>query len=201
MEQPIGVSILTNGSRSVFVSTCISSLLSNMFTRPLVVSVFDNGSTDDTPVVCGRLCESRCYGIEWRYERVEKDLGCAAGTNRSIAMVKDCEIQLHLESDFRCLDEVESCINKMWMKQAVDFMQTGVCDYLYLRRMRSDTERAMHWFEQWRDKMAEVRGPFQRCDNFWWSNNPSLFRYEKMMGCHTLPLDEKHDGPKNSSQW
>ena len=197
----IGVSILTNGCRSQFLSVCVQQLLANCFTRPLVIGIFDNGSKDDTPDVCRQFLASNYYGIKFRYQRSDKDLGCAYGTNRSIEMVRDCELQLHLESDFIHIPSEVSGIGKLWMRDAAEFMQKGECNYIYLRRMRSENEMAMHWFHQWRDKIIEIQGPFQHCKDFWWSNNPSIFRTKALYDCKTLPLDEKLDGPKGTDGW
>jgi hypothetical protein len=139
--------------------------------------------------------------VEWRVVRVEKDLGCAVGTNRSIEMVKDCEWQLHLESDFRHLSEFESGIGKLWMEQATGLIESGLADYIYLRRMRDDREMAMHWFHQWKERITEVRGEFQHCVDFWWSNNPSVFKTQALYDCKTLPLNEKFDGVKGTAGW
>lgn len=200
-DRAVGVSILTNGGRSEYLDRCVKSVLENCFTRPLVIGIFDNGSHDDTPFICRKFCEFNYYGIKWRVKRSDMDLGCARGTNESIKLVEDMEYVLHLESDFRHLSESESGIDKLWMKQAVELLETGLADYIYLRRMRSNQEMAMHWFQKWKEKIIEVRGPFQYCENFWWSNNPSLFRVKAMYDCYTLPLNEKLDGPKNSSNW
>lgn len=199
--KPIGVSILTNDCRSNFLSTCVQSLLSNCFMRPLIIGIFDNGSIDNTPDISKQFRASKYYGIEFRYERIEKDMGCAVGTNRSIEMVSDCEFQIHLESDFRHLSESESGIGKLWTKQAVKLLESGSADYIYLRKMRDNNEMSMHWFHQWKEKIIEVQGQFQHCKDFWWSNNPSIFRTKALYDCKTLPLNERLDGAKGTPNW
>ena len=192
----VGVSILTNARRCDFLIKSVESFLRGCCYRPLVIAVFDNGSDDNTFHTCENFSRENVYGVSWRYERADVDLGCAAGTNRSIGMI-DNDIQLHLESDFRHVDDFD----KMWLHRAVEFMETGVCDYLYLRKFRDDAEMSMHWFHQWKTKIVEVRGPFLKCDNFWWSNNPSLFRAKALHDCGTIPLRVDLDGPKNSPGW
>ncbi len=94
----VGVSILTNGSRRKYLEQCISSFLTNCYYRPLVIGVYSNGSTDDTVDFLGDLPET--YGVEWRTVDSATDGGCAKGTNASIALVSDCEYQIHLESNY-----------------------------------------------------------------------------------------------------
>jgi glycosyltransferase involved in cell wall biosynthesis len=199
--KPVGVSILTNANRSAYLNRCVFSLLENCHYRPLVISIFDNGSLDDTSIVCQQFLKLNNYGIEWRVQRNEKDMGCAAGTNAAHNLIKDMEIVLHLESDFRHLTKDESGVGKLWLREAVAFMETGEADYIYLRRMRSDHEMATHWFHQWKKKIIEIRGPFQRCQDFWYSNNPSLFRMKALYDCKILPLNEDIDGAKGTTGW
>jgi len=198
MNLPVGVSILTNGSRRCQLERCIDSLLENCYYRPLVVGIVDNGSTDDTADWLQGL--PKVYGVEWRLHLSDMDLGCAVGTNRSIRLVNDCEFQLHLESDFEHLTSEESGIDKMWMHRALELLQS--CgDYLYLRRMRNEAEARMHWWAQWMPQVTKDRGEWLRCDSFWWSNNPALFRTSDLMDNGTLPLNESIDGPKGSRGW
>jgi glycosyltransferase involved in cell wall biosynthesis len=199
--KPIGISILTNGNRSRFLTNCVSSLLENSFTRPIIIGIMDNGSTDDTPSVCRELVRSNYYGIEWRLQRSEIDRGCAWGTNVAHNLVKDTEFVLHIESDFRHLSELESGIGKLWLREALALLETRLADYIYLRRFRNDSEMSTHWFHQWKQKIVEVRGQFQRCDGFWYSNNPSIFRIQALYDCRTLPLNEKLDGIKGTPNW
>jgi hypothetical protein len=107
------------------------------------------------------------------------------------------DLQLHLESDFILADGFD----KMWLHKAVKFFETHQPNYLYLRKFLSDAEMAHHWFHQWREQLSDTHGPFQHCENFWWSNNPALFDYRKLKQSGTLPLNETLDGPKNSDNW
>lgn len=196
---PVGVSILTNGSRRKDLERCISSFLANCYYRPLVIGIVDNGSTDDTWEWLDTLSE--VYGVEWRYRRYTPDQGCARGTNLSIELVKDCELQIHLESDFEHLTPEESGIDRMWLHRAVRMMNSGMCDYLYLRRMRNPGEAAMHWWDQWMPRVVAIQDEFLKCPDFWWSNNPTLFRYSELKKAGVLPLKEDIDGPKGTRAW
>jgi hypothetical protein len=164
-----------------------------------VIGVFSNGSTDDTEEWLNNLPE--VYGVEWRVEISDHDRGCAQGTNASIGMVSDCELQIHLESDFELMSESESGMDKMWLHRAVELLNSGDCDYLYLRRMRDFNESSMHWWSQWMPKVTEERGEFLKCPGFWWSNNPVLFRTKALNSAGVLPLDPQKDGPKGSPGW
>jgi hypothetical protein len=198
-RMPVGVSILTSGNRRAALERCVGSLLANCYYRPLVVGICNNGSTDDTQEWFGAL--PGVYGVEWRWEEAESDHGCAWGTNRSIELVRDCECQLHLESDFEHLSPEESGADRMWMHRAVELLASGDCDYLYLRRMRGPIEAGQHWWDQWMPRVGEERGEYLDCSSFWWSNNPALFRVGSLMDNGTLPLDESVDGPKGSEGW
>jgi len=203
-SKPVGVSILTNGNRLSNLQTCLGSFLSNCYYRPVEIGIFDNGSTDGTAEWIQNWIGSNHpwkYGVTWRSELSLVDLGCAEGTNRSIEMMSEFEFQVHLESDFVHLPESNSGIGKLWLRDAVGLLDEGLADYIYLRRMRSEQEAAMHWFPQWKDKIREDRGPFKRCEGFWWSNNPSVFRTKAMYDCKTLPLNSKIDGSKGTSNW
>lgn len=198
-DRKIGVSILTNGARLEYLKACISSFLSNCYYRPLVVGVFDNGSTDGTKEWL--RYPPKCYGVEWRMDGSDKDLGCAAGTNRSCAMVKDCEFSLHLESDFGHVSPEVSGEDRLWLRRAVEMMLDEQSDYLYLRKMVGERDIFMHWWSQWMGKIDREKNKYLRCPGFWWSNNPSLFRNEAMYSGKVLPLDEAIDGPKGSAGW
>jgi glycosyltransferase involved in cell wall biosynthesis len=194
----VGISILTNGSRRAYLERCIKSLLENCYYRPLVIGIFNNGSTDDTAEWL-RHNLPEAHGITWRVYNSDKDRGCAWGTNNSIKMVDDCELQIHLESDFEHLPLSATGVDKMWLHRAVKHMDK--CDYLYLRRMRDEKEAAMHWWDQWMPQITEQDGEMLKCQGFWWSNNPSLFRLEALKDAGILPLQENLDGNKGTPAW
>ncbi len=200
-NEKIGISILTNGNRSQHLSRCITSLLVNMHYRPLVIGILDNGSIDDTPNICKKLSESVCYGVEFRIQRNETDLGCACGTNDSIGLVKEANLILHLESDFEHLPGYLTGEDPMWLHHVIQFMNTGECDYMYLRRMVNERDIYQHWWSQWMTKIDRKVGNYLHCPDFWWSNNPTVFRTKAMYDCGTLPLDVTQDGPKGSPWW
>jgi hypothetical protein len=106
-----------------------------------------------------------------------------------------------LESDFSHLSEDESGVGKLWLREAVEFMETGACDYLYLRRMRSEREMMMHWWSQWMPRVNDEVGSFLSCPSFWWSNNPALRRVQALYDCGTLPLRVEIDGLKGQAGW
>lgn len=193
--EPVGISILTNSNRRNWLEKCINAFLSNCYYRPLIIGIFNNGSTDDTAEWL-RHNLPEVYGVTWRVNNSDKDRGCAWGTNNSIKMVDDCDLQIHLESDFIHLPNI---VDKMWLHRAVEHM--GKCDYLYLRRMRNEGEAAMHWWDQWMSKITEEDGEYLRCQGFWWSNNPSLFRTQKLKDGSILPLNENLDGGKGTPGW
>jgi hypothetical protein len=197
-QKPIGISILTNGGRKARLKACVTSLLENCYYRPLCFGIFDNGSTDDTKEWMAGLPE--VYGVTWRTERSDKDLGCATGTNRSCEMVRDCEYALHVESDFLLLPGEITGEDTLWMRRALELMESGV-DYLYLRRMVDERDIFLHWWSQWMSKVKEERGQFLRVQDFWWSNNPSMFRNKVMYEGGTLPLKAELDGRKGEKGW
>jgi len=198
--KPVGISILTNGSRRRELERCIDSLLANCYYRPLIVGIYSNGSTDDTVDWLDNLPRG-IYGVEWRLDVSTTDRGCAYGTNRSMELLEDCELQIHLESDFEHLTPEESGEDKMWLHRAVEHMNAGDCDYLYLRRMRDHREAQMHWWSQWMPQVTEARDDYLKCPGFWWSNNPVLFRTAALEAAGTLPLDGSKDGVKGTPGW
>ena len=201
MNQTIGISMLTNGARKEYLQRCIESFLENCHYRPLNIAIFDNGSTDDTwPYLCTL---PKIYGVKWFTARSEEDIGCAAGTNRSIMMLRDASnFHIHLESDFIHMPESETGIDKQWLNRAMSFIQDNDdCDYMYLRRMENENDMMMHWWAQWMPSISNKRGEFQKCDGFWWSNNPTLFTMDSLMRSGTLPLSEEIDGGKGTAGW
>lgn len=202
-DRAIGVSILTNGARLNRLRSCVKSLLDNCYYRPIVIAVFDNGSTDGTYDWLKSQAVNSAYGIEWIFERSEQDIGCAAGSNRVAEMVKDCEYVLHLESDFEHLPESLTGEDKLWLHRAIDFMDDGLCDYLYLRRMISHNDIFAHFWSNWmpRIDLDDSEPPYLYCRDFWWSNNPHLRRNKAVYASGSLPLDEKKDGKKGESGW
>jgi len=201
-RKPIGVSILTNGERLPFLERCIHSLLANCYYRPLTICVFNNGSTDGTNEWCMKEMRGG-YAIEWLYDCSEHDVGCAAGQNRVAGMLRDYEYVLHLESDFEHLPESLTGEDKLWLHRAVEWMDRGDCDYLYLRRMVDQKEASMHWWSQWMAVTDETTssGPYLQCPGFWWSNNPHLRRNDSVYEAGCLPMDESKDGPKGTPGW
>ena len=201
-NEPVGISILTNGTRLPQLQECIRSFLASCYYRPLKICILDNGSSDGTDEFCKHLSDLKTYGVTFRYIRFDQDQGCAVGTNQAIQMVNDCQYALHLESDFVHLPEEVSGRDKMWLHRALNFMETGECDYLYLRRMRNEVEMRMHWWSQWMPQITEERdGEYLKCPGFWWSNNPSLRRVKALYASKTLPLNEFIDGPKGTPGW
>lgn len=197
----VGISILTNENRRDKLQTCISSFLGNCHFRPLVIAIFDNGSEDDTfQWLQGRKANPG-YAIEWRIDRSDKDLGCAAGTNRVSSMVGDCKYVIHIESDFRHLPVSITGVDGKWLHHALDFMESGLCDYLYLRRMTTERDISQHWWSRWFSRVGRTEGEYMECPDFWWSNNPHLRSNSVIYDVGCLPLDEKLDGPKNSPGW
>jgi hypothetical protein len=198
----VGIGILTNGHRLDYLKECLSSFLNNCYYRPLVVGIFDNGSEDDTLAWLKGLYEAELpYGVEFRYEHSDVDLGCAAGTNRIVDLISDCEYAVHLESDFRHLTEEESGVDKMWLHRCIKWMDDGKCDYLYLRRMVGPAEMMAHWWAQWMEKIVEYDGEYMSCPEFWWSNNPHIRRTKALFESGTLPLDVNKDGAKGTEGW
>ena len=196
----VGVSILTNGQRLEHLQACVYSLLSHCYYRPLKIGIFDNGSTDGTHSWCMNQLP-KVYGVEFKIQRVEQDMGCAAGQNRAAGLVRDCKYVLHLESDFRALPENLSGCDKFWLHRAIEFMDSGECDFLYLRRMMSEYDIGQHWWSQWFNKIGRVQGPYMECPDFWWSNNPHLRNNQAIYDAGCLPLDEKKDGGKGTGNW
>lgn len=198
--EKIGVSILTNETRLEYLQVCLSSFLKTCYYRPLKMAVFNNGSTDKTHEWCKSNLKGG-YAIEWVYDYSERDLGCAAGSNKASELVSDCKYVLHLESDFRAIPESLSGCDKHWLHRAVDFMETGVCDYLYLRRMMTEEDIRQHWWAQWFTKKLHQKDCYMECPNLWWSNNPHLRRNDAIYQAGCLPLNESIDGPKGTPGW
>jgi len=195
----VAVTILTNGNRRGSLEKCVSLLLDRCRYRPLDIYILDNGSTDDTRDYLDSL-PSDMYGIRWRLCLEDKDLGCAAGTNRLATMAREYEYVLHLESDFFHMKEEESGFGSMWLSEALDFMDQDRCDYLYLRRMKDEVEMSMHWWSKWA-RVINTRGKWMHCPGFWWSNNPHLRRNDEVFKSGVLPLNESKDGPKGTPGW
>lgn len=189
MKETVGVAFLTNGQRRGYLEQNINAFLANCSYRPLVISIFDNGSTDDTPEYC-RYRLPVMQDVGFRYVRSEKDLGCGAGVNRAIQLVKEFQFHLFLECDWTCLHESESGCSPDWMDECLDFMKTGKCDYLYLRRFRNDAEAAFHHWPFVMANSGHTDGKFLHTEKFMFSNNPSLRRTQKLFDCGTLPLQE-----------
>lgn len=199
MNKPVGISILTNGNRLEYLKSCLNSFLANCHYRPLHISVFDNGSTDGTAYWLRN--PPSIYGVKWQNHTASADMGCAAGTNASITLLKEAKFILHLESDFEHIPSELSGEDKLWLHRAIEFMQGGECDYMYLRHMVNERDIFQHWWSQWMPKIDKTEGNYLRCPGFWWSNNPTLFRAEAMWLTGTLPLDVKKDGAKGTAGW
>ena len=186
-NQPIGISILTNSNRCNWVKRCIDAFLENCSYRPLIISIYDNGSTDDTYSFLQSLVSSS--EVEYRYARSQKDLGLAHGTNSATDLVKDCEYAIHVESDFIHLTEKESGVSKDWLEKAIHFCNKNSVDYLYLRRMRSENESMYHFWSQWLERIKVIDSDYMQCVGFWWTNNPALRHNPTIYknGCLPLP--------------
>lgn len=197
--KPVGVSILTNGARLEYLKTCISSLLANCFYRPLIVGIYNNGSTDGTEEWLKTL--PKMYKVAWRVLHNHKDEGCAAGTNQACELVRDCEYVLHLESDFEHLPSEVSGEDKLWLRRVIEFMESDSVDFVYLRRMVNERDMFLHWWSQWMARIDGEKGNYLRCPGFWWSNNPHVHRTSTIYQRGTLPLDEAKDGAKGTSNW
>jgi len=198
-REPVGVSILTNANRLPYLKECVRSLLENCYYRPLVIGVYDNGSTDDTWAWLQNHPEA--HGVSWKIARVLGDQGCAHGQNRVCEMMQEFEYCLHLENDFIHITPEESGHDKLWLNRALELMETKECNFLYLRRMRNEQEMMMHWWSQWMPKIDRQVGEFMRCPGFWWSHNPHLRRTEAIYRDGCLPLDVTLDGQKGTKGW
>jgi glycosyltransferase involved in cell wall biosynthesis len=202
---PVGISILTNAQRRSQLQTCLGSLLTHCYYRPLVIGIFDNGSTDDTWNWLSEWVSSKDnpwqYGVTFRVQHSDTDLGCAAGTNAACELVGDCEFAIHIESDFEHLSPEESGEDRLWLRHAVEFMQGVNGNFMYLRRMIGERDIFLHWWDQWMVRIIGQQGKYLSCPDFWWSNNPALRRNKALYDGGTLPLDMSKDGPKGSVGW
>ena len=194
----VGVTILTNGARRGKLDMCLASLKYSCRYRPIDIYILDNGSTDSTREYLNELEDE--YGIRYHSRSLDKDIGCAAGTNMVSEMAREHDYVLHLESDFFHLPPDESGFGYMWLTDALEFMEQGRCDYLYLRRMMNEKEMMVHWWAQWMPRINTF-GKYMHCPGFWWSNNPHLRRNKAIYDLGVLPLDESKDGPKGSEGW
>ena len=205
-SQNVGVSVLTNGTRLEQLKSCLGSFLGFCYYRPIVFGIFDNGSQDETwkwlKDWTGSSDNPWKYGVTFRVEHSDQDLGCAAGTNVACEMVRDTEFAIHLESDFEHLSPSESGEDRLWLRRAIEYMQKSGGNYCYLRRMTGEREMLMHWWAQWPRQCEEYPNHnFMKCNNFWWSNNPALRRNKALYDNGTLPLDTSKDGPKGTPGW
>jgi glycosyltransferase involved in cell wall biosynthesis len=199
-NEPVGISILTNGARLNYLRACIDSLLAFCYYRPLHIGICDNGSTDGTNAFVSSLPD--IYGVKWFCIQVEEDMGCSIGTNLACELTRDCKYTIHLESDFIHIHPDESGLDKMWLHRAVEFMDSGECDYLYLRRMRDQNEMMMHFWSQWMPQVTEKRGEYLKCPPFWFSQNPHLRNNEALYSAGTLPMPEfDNDNKDNMDVW
>ena len=195
MKTTVGVSILTNGNRLSRLKRSVDSLLENCSYRPLCIGIFDNGSTDGTK----DWTPPEVDGVEYKIVRSEKDLGCSIGTNKACDLVSGCQYALHLESDFELLPESLTGQDDKWLDRAIDFMDEGGCDYLYLRKITNEDEMLMHFWSQWMPKITEEKGEYLRCPDFWFSQNPHIRRNSAMSG--VLPVPEFEGDNKSSDVW
>ena len=200
-DEPVGVSILTNGNRLESLQGCITSLLSNCAYRPLIIGIYDNGSTDDTRLWLENSLPE-VYGVKWRYKSSDVDKGCPEGTNAAGELVQDCEFVLHVESDFEHIPKSMTGEDRMWLHRSLDFMRgERDCSYLYLRRMVDESSIYYHAWAQWMPKIDKIESSFMHCPEFWWSNNPHLRRTSTIYKAGCLPLDTSLDGPKGTPKW
>jgi hypothetical protein len=203
---PVGISILTNGRRLGEMQKCVSSLLSSTSRRPLILAVFDNGSTDDTWKWLGGMSHhadsfDELEQVEWRVRRSDEDLGVSVGTNKAMAMVADCEWAIHIESDFELLPPEISGHGMDWLDRAIEWMELNGRDYLYLRRIIDEKETAAHWWWRWPGRIADSDEPFQRMPGFWWSNNPHLRRNRALYSAGVIPVPERPKENKDKDYW
>ena len=194
----VAVTILTNGKRRGDLDRCLASLRYGCRYRPLDIYILDNGSVDTTREYLDELEDG--YGLRYHVKSLEEDVGCAAGTNMVSEMAREHDYVLHVESDFFHLPPEESGFDYLWLKDALDFVSSGRCDYLYLRRMMNEKEMMAHWWAQWMPKINTF-DKYMHCPGFWWSNNPHLRNNKAIYDRGILPLDEKKDGPKGSEGW
>lgn len=200
-KKAVGVSILTNADRREALERCLKSLLENCYYRPLIIGIFDNGSTDDTGQWLSSKSMPDAYGVDYRFKRSEDDLGVGRGTNNAIYLVNDCKYALHLESDWEHLTEEESGVGKMWLAEAVEWMERSDCDYLYLRRFVNGDEAVTHWWSQWFNVVSTSTGPYDRLRDFWWSNNPHLRNNVVLQHSGVLPLPAVDNDRKGEAAW
>jgi glycosyltransferase involved in cell wall biosynthesis len=201
MNEPVGISILTNGERLPRLAACVSSILGGTSYRPLIVAVHDNGSVDGTSEWLREVSSVEPPGVEWRVGRSETDMGVSVGTNRAMDMVSDCGWAMHVESDFELLPPELSGWDVGWLDSALRWMSSEGCDYLYLRRIVDEREVRAHWWWRWPGRVARFEGPFCEVPGFWWSNNPHLRNDRALRRAGVVPIPERDGENKRSSFW
>ena len=77
---------------AAWIDTCLGSLLAQTHTRWIAI-VVDDGSTDDTGPIVGRLTEPRITLVP------QAHAGVSAARNRGIAALPDCDAVLFLDAD------------------------------------------------------------------------------------------------------
>jgi glycosyltransferase involved in cell wall biosynthesis len=188
MKEPIGIAVLTNGNRLGYLKQNLEAFIENTSYRPLVFGIFDNGSTDGTPTYINSLINTE--GVTFRKMRSEADMGCGVGVNRANDLVKEFEYTIFLESDWTLLEERESGWNKEWLDECLDFMKTGKCDYLYLRRFPNVFESRFHDYQHVMAHSGHQEGRFLYITKFMYSNNPHIRRTKVLYDQGILPLRE-----------
>ena len=196
-NKPIGIAVLTNSDRRLYLQRTLETFLENCSYRPLVIGIYDNGSTDSTQSYIQSLPSKNYEGVTWRFGRSESDLGCGPGVNRANALVREFEYTFFLESDWTHLIEKEIGVPKTWMQECLEFMETGKCDYLYFRRFKNNTEARFHDYHAVIHLACEQQDKFLRVDKFMYSNNPHLRRTEALFQNGTLPVPEFFDAQGN----
>jgi len=194
----VGVAILTNGENRIWVQRTIESFLANCSLRPLTIGIFDNGSTDDTYKYISGLPKD--LGVEWRVERSNEDLGCGIGVNRAGDLVGEAEYTLFLEKDWTHLRPEQSGVPTTWLGDFLDFMDEEECDYIYLRKFRSEIEMRQHGWARTLGMINLDKGPFSRVTPMDYSNNPHLRRNSAMIESGVLPLPEIRDDEGNPAE-
>ena len=156
--------------------------------------IYVNGDYDSPVIGAMReVIEKWSHKVNFHLFCEGKNMGVGYGINRLNEWLKLSEFSLFLEGDWITLPEQLSGIDKNWLDECLNLLQTNQeIDQIHLRKFQHDVDDRQFGYGYWlrKNNIKNEDEKFIYLNNREYNNNPTIRRNQKYYDCGIFPLQE-----------